>query len=74
MVFRGMGRTYKVYRLDRVRHVVEVEWITAASDRDAIGAARAMANSGRREVWLGERLVATIEVDTATEPSPSFWL
>lgn len=69
-----MGRNYRIYRLDRVRHVVEVEWITAPSDRDAIAAARAMTNSGRREVWLGERLVATIDVETAGEPTAAFWL
>ena len=69
-----MGQDYKIYRLDRVRQVVEVEWVTAASDREAIAAARVMPGSGRREVWLGDRLVATIEVETTPEPSPSFWL
>ena len=69
-----MGNSYRIYRLDRVRHVVEVEWVLAPSDREAIAAARAMAGSGRSEVWLGERLVATIDVETAPEPSPAYWL
>ncbi len=69
-----MGSNYRIYRLDRVRHVVEVEWITASSDRDAIAAARAMTGSGRSEIWLGERLVATIDVETTPEPSAAFWL
>ncbi|GAA4724263.1 hypothetical protein H9L13_12020 [Sphingomonas lutea] len=69
-----MTRDYRIYRLDRVRHVVEVEWIRAACDRDAIAVAREIPSSGRREVWHGERLVATIDVETADEPSAAFWL
>ena len=69
-----MPRNYRIYRLDRVRQVVELEWVAATSDRDAIAAARAMPNAGRREVWLGERLVATIDVEEAGEPSAAFWL
>lgn len=69
-----MGNTYRIYRLDRVRHVVEVEWVLAPSDREAIAAARAMAGSGRCEVWLGERLVATVDAQTAPESSPAYWL
>ena len=69
-----MGNDYRIYRLDRVRHVVEVEFVTAACDGDAIAAARAMPNSARREVWLGDRLVATIDVETTPEPSAAFWL
>ncbi len=69
-----MGNSYRIYRLDRVRHVVEVEWVEAASDRDATAAARAITSSGRSEIWLGERLVATIDVETTSEPSAAFWL
>ena len=69
-----MPRNYRIYRLDRVRKVVEVEWVAATSDRDAIDAARAMSHVGRREVWLGERLVATIDAETSPEPSAAFWL
>ena len=69
-----MASTYRVYRLDRVRHVVEVEWVEAASDRDAVAAARAITNSGRSEIWLGERLVATIDVETIPQRSAAYWL
>lgn len=69
-----MGQDYRIYRLDRVRKIVEVEWVNAASDRDAIAAARAMPSSGRREVWIGERLIATIGVETAGEATAAFWL
>jgi len=53
---------------------VEVEWVTAETDDEAIATARAMKNSGLREVWMGDRLVATIEVSTSDEPSAAFWL
>ena len=69
-----MQRAYRIYRLDRTRKVVEVEWLTADSDGDAIAAARTMPSSCRREVWFGERLVATIDVEAADEPSAAFWL
>ena len=69
-----VGNSYRIYRLDRVRHVVEVEWIEAASDRDAVAAARAITNSGRSEIWLGERLVATIDVETIAQRSAAYWL
>ena len=69
-----MPNNYRVYRLDRTNHVVEVEWVSADSDDEAIAIARAMKNSGLREVWIGDRLVATITVNTTDEPSAAFWL
>ena len=69
-----MPNNYRVYRLARANHVVEVEWVTAETDDEAIATARAMKNSGLREVWMGDRLVATIEVSTSDEPSAAFWL
>ena len=69
-----MPNNYRVYRFDRAKHVVEVEWLTADTDEEAIAAARAMKNSGLREVWMGDRLVATIQVNTSDEPSAAFWL
>ena len=65
---------YRIYRLDRRKQVVEVEWVAAESDEEAIAAARAMKNSGLREVWSGDRLLARIEVNTSDEPSAAFWL
>lgn len=69
-----MPNSYRVYRLDRAKHVLDVEWISASTDTDAIAIARAMGGSGRREVWQGERLVAVIEVAPVDEPSAAFWL
>ena len=69
-----MGSNYRIYRLDRVRQVVEVDWGTFDSDAEAIAAARALPNAGKREIWHGERLVATIDVEAAGEPSAAFWL
>ena len=69
-----MPNNYRVYRLDRANHVVEVEWVTAQNDDEAIAVARAMKNSGLRDVWMGDRLVATIQVNTSDEPSAAFWL
>lgn len=69
-----MPDNYRIYRLDRANHVVEVEWITAQNDEEAVAAARAMRNSGLREVWMGDRLVETIQVTTSDEPSAAFWL
>ena len=69
-----MPNNYRVYRLDRANHIVEVEWVSADSDEQAIAIARAMKNSGLREVWMGDRLVATIQVNTNDEPSAAFWL
>ena len=69
-----MPNNYRIYRLDRANHVLEVDWVTAESDEEAIGMARGMKNSGLREVWMGDRLVATIEVNTSDEPSAAFWL
>lgn len=69
-----MPNNYRIYRLDRANHIVEVEWVNASNDQEAIAIARTMKNSGRREVWLGDRLVATVHVATADEPSAAFWL
>jgi hypothetical protein len=69
-----MSNNYRVYRLDRANHVVEFEWVAAASDAEAIAAARAMKSAGKREIWLGERLVGTVHVAAAEQPSGAFWL
>jgi hypothetical protein len=69
-----MPNNYRVYRLDRAHHVVEIEWVAATSDEEAVAAARAMKGEGKREVWLGERLVATVHPAAAGEPSGAIWL
>ena len=69
-----MPENYRIYRLDRAKHIVEVEWVTASSDEEAVAVARAMKSGGLREVWIGDRLVATIQVNTTDEPSAASWL
>jgi hypothetical protein len=69
-----MPSTYRVYRLDRANHVVEVEWVNVDNDEEAVAAARAMKGAGKRQVWQGERLVATIHAPAAEEPSGALWL
>jgi hypothetical protein len=69
-----MANSYRIYRLDRANHVVDVEWLEAADDAAAVAAARAMANCDLREVWRGDRLIETIRGAAADEPSAAFWL
>lgn len=70
-----MSTSYRIYRFDHANHVADVEWVTAASDDEAIAAARAMTNAGTREIWQGERLVATIHIAAADgAPSAAYWL
>lgn len=69
-----MSNTYRVYRLDRANHVLDVEWLEAADDAAAMAAAQAMTNCDLREVWRGDRLIGTIRVAAADEPSAAFWL
>jgi hypothetical protein len=69
-----MPNNYRVYRLDRANHVVEVEWIAAGSDDEAVAAARAMTSPGKREIWQGERLVATVHVSAVERRSNALWL
>ena len=65
---------YRIYRLDRANHVVDVDYVSAATDDEAMRAARAMKAPGVREVWQGDRLVGTITVEVADGPSAGFWL
>lgn len=69
-----MPNNYRIYRLDRANHVLEAEWVSAETDEEAIAAARALKGSGLREVWMGDRLVAAVRVNTTDEPSSAFWL
>jgi hypothetical protein len=69
-----MATDYRVYRLDRANQVVFVEWLTADTDDEAISIARNMHRGSKREIWIGERLLATINPDAAEEPSGAFWL
>ena len=69
-----MRNSYRVYALDRANQIVEVDWITADSDGQALAAARAMKRASRREVWQGERLVGTVHGTAAEDPSGTLWL
>jgi hypothetical protein len=69
-----MPNNYRVYRLDRANHVLEVEWLTAASDEQAVAAARVLKRADKCEIWQGERLVATVESATAERRSGAIWL
>jgi len=69
-----MPGSYRIYCLDRGNQVVNVEWVTAPTDDEAMNAARAMTFSGMREVWIGERLVGTITIETVEEPPVGLWL
>ena len=48
---------YRVYSLDEWR-ILHGEWLEAASDREAIAAARAAYPGFRCEVWGSDRLIA----------------
>lgn len=69
-----MPNNYRIYRLDRASHIVEVEWVAAASDEEAIATARAMKRSSKCEIWQGERLVATVRGMEPQERSRAIWL
>ncbi|MEO7278228.1 MAG: hypothetical protein ABIW33_09430 [Sphingomicrobium sp.] len=54
---------YRVYRLDGTGRIAAGDWIDAASDDEALRAARETRASGRIELWHGKRLVARIDSD-----------
>ena len=59
------NKTYRVCRYDSTRHVVDQDWILAASDEDAIANAEAAGFGTRCEIWDGHRLVASLEARAA---------
>ena len=69
-----MAKHYRVYRLDCANHVAEVEWLDAVGDDEAMAIVQAKISSSKRELWLGERLVATFKPALRDEPSGAFWL
>lgn len=69
-----MPNNYRIYRFDGGNHIVGVDWLSALGDEQAITAARALKSSGRHELWLGERLVATIQVAADELPTVGLWL
>jgi hypothetical protein len=57
-----MGRTYRVYRVDRVGKLAGGEWITATDDADVREAALKLCQPGTPsvEIWEGRRLVGSV--------------
>lgn len=56
---------YRFYCLERGGNLHIAEWFKAASDDEALAHIRAKHPDAMCEIWLGERLVATL----AAEPS-----
>lgn len=52
-----MSRSYRVYSLDGFR-ILKGDWLDAASDQEAIAAARSANPGSKCEVWEDDRLVA----------------
>jgi hypothetical protein len=52
---------YRLYCLDGAGHIGLADWIEADTDEDAIASARDLRPGAHRcEIWLKERLVATL--------------
>lgn len=60
-------KDYRLYCFDGASRITAAEWINAASDDDAVDAAKVMMNGCfRAEVWERDRLVGRIIPDTKT--------
>jgi hypothetical protein len=55
------AKTYKVYCYDVARTVVTADFITAATDEEAIATVQAAGFGTKCEIWDGRRLVAQLE-------------
>jgi hypothetical protein len=56
-----MSQDYRYYCLDRLGSLHITQWITAASDEDAIAQVAARHPDSQCEVWQGKRLVAAFK-------------
>ena len=52
--------SYRVYCLDGAGHLHDPEWISAASDDDAIAQIRAKRPDAMCEIWQRRRFVASL--------------
>ena len=68
-----MSANYRIYWIDGAGHVLGVDWVEAENDEQALAAARS-GEPGKREIWLRDRLVGTIRVESAEEGSAAYWL
>ena len=61
---------YRLYCLDAEGMSVAAEWIEAGTDGEAIDQARLLQGLRQCEVWLGNRLVATLtDFDSFNKPA-----
>jgi hypothetical protein len=62
---------YRLYCLDGDGHIALADWIHAESDEDAMEQARKLRPDAHRcEIWLENRLVATLNTDGEFERRP----
>ena len=62
LLFGGNMLEYRLYCLDGVGSISMAEWIHAPDDADAIRQAYELKRGALKcEVWLGKRLVATLD-------------
>ena len=55
-------RQYRLYCLDGTGRITLAEWIDASDDEDAVRQAHELKRGALKcEVWLGSRLVATLD-------------
>ena len=59
-MFETPDPKYRIYTLDGL-HILKGDWLEAASDEEAIIAARATNPGSKCEIWDGHRLVTTID-------------
>jgi hypothetical protein len=62
---------YKLYCYDGAGNIWVADWIEAASDEEAVAAARLMKAAVKCEVWQQDRLVATLDSGIATLSPPA---
>lgn len=54
------SENYRYYCLDGSGHLHGTEWISGASDEDAVAQVQAKHPDGKFEIWQGQRLVAQL--------------
>lgn len=54
------SENYRYYCLDGSGHLHGTEWISVASDEDAVAQVQAKHPDGKFEIWQGQRLVAQL--------------
>ena len=60
--------SHRLYCLDGAGRISLADWIRAADDEDAVRQARLMKNRSLEcEVWRGDRLVATLNVQDVAD-------